>query len=113
MNRNYGFRPSDLEMLNNRGLTDIAIEWKELVRKGKPDERNSSKAEKLNRGYSQINQGLENYFMVDDSDLKENEMLSILQQMRTIANDDVLQLISKAETIIFNLVEIEKSAKES
>ena len=113
MNHNHGFRPSDLEMLNRRGLTDLAIKWKELVRLGKPDERNTSKAENLNKGYSQIYQCLENYFMVDHSELKENEMLSMLQEMRIIANDEVKKLISKVEALVFDIVKIEKNAKES
>ena len=110
---NYGFRPSDLDMLDKRGLTEMAIKWKELVKLGKPYERNPLKAEKLNDGYSRIYQYLENYFLIGDSGLNGNEILEILQELRTIENKEAKQLISKVEGFIFDLIKTNRNASES
>ena len=110
---NYGFRPSDLDMLGKRGLTEMAIKWKELVKLGKPYERNPLTAEKLNQGYSKIYQYLENYFLVGNSELKGNEILEILQELSTIENKEAKQLISKVESFIFDLIKRDSNASES
>lgn len=104
MQLNYGFRPSEMESLKERGLTELAIEWKKIISLGKPNERNPLKAQKLNQGYSEIYLYLEDYFISAKSELKGNEILKIMSELKPMANAEVDQLISKVESFTLKLM---------
>ena len=104
MESNYGFRPFEMESLKERGLTELAIEWKEIINSGKPNERNPLKAEKLNKGYSEIYLYLEDYFLSKNAKLKGNEILRVITELKPIANSEIKQLISKVESLTIKLM---------
>ena len=104
MESNYGFRPFEMESLKERGLTELAIEWKEIINSGKPNERNPLKAEKLNKGYSEIYLYLEDYFLSKNAKLKGNEILRVITELKPIANFEIKQLISKVESLTIKLM---------
>ena len=104
MELNYGFRPSEVDSLKERGLIELAIEWKKIIRSGKPNERNPLKAEKLNKGYSEIYLYLEDYFLSNNSKLRGNEILNIMIELEPIANSEIKNLISKVKSLTMKLM---------
>ena len=104
MELNYGFRPSEVDSLKERGLIELGIEWKKIIRSGKPNERNPFKAEELNKGYSEIYLHLEDYFLSKNAKLKGNEILRVITELKPIANSEIKQLISKVESLTIKLM---------
>ena len=102
---NFGFRPSEMSSLRERGLIDFAIEWKKIIRSGKPNERNPLKAAKLNKGYSEIYLYFEDYFLTENSKLRGNEILRILSDLKPMATAEIEQLISNVESFTVRLIE--------
>ena len=88
--RNDGFRPNELRSIEGRGLSDLLLRWKEIVRRGHPNIRNPDLRARLHHTYSTIYQSVVSNFRSEHAEFDVTEIASALNDLR-IARDDELK----------------------
>ncbi len=109
MNNHHGFRPAELDSIRARGLINLARQWSELDRLGRPNIRNPVLATKLNQTFSTVHQSVVSYFRSEDTRFESDKVLSLLSELRQEANDELNRYASRLESFVIELARATKS----
>ncbi|VAW78940.1 hypothetical protein MNBD_GAMMA12-3236 [hydrothermal vent metagenome] len=109
MKSNHGFRPSELEAIRERGLSEQLHQWNDIVRRGIPKIRNPSISQRLNQSIPIVYSSVTAYFRSRDMTLEGNSILKLLTEFKSISDSGLEQYISKIEFFMLGLISATKS----
>jgi len=109
MQGNYGFKPSQIESIKRRGLTEIAIKWTNLVHQGIPNIRNPLIATKAQKAIPMVYSAVNSYLHSETKKFDGNSILKSLTELRSLPNDELHEYLSEVERFIMELKRTAKS----
>ncbi|WP_155946342.1 hypothetical protein [Pseudoalteromonas rubra] len=100
MKQNSGFRPSQLRSIQQRGLTKVLTQWRDLVRQGTPHIRNPEQYNRFHQCYSIFYASVRESLCSDDKRFDAQKVREAIDELKSFSNDDVKDYANELEVFV-------------